>query len=86
MRRIDGRGKWLMPGLTDMHVHVENTRMLGLLLRKPDLPAGTVRSEDVFMPYIANGVLQVLDLQAMSETIGQRVEIESGRVLGPRTQ
>jgi hypothetical protein len=84
MRRIDGRGKWLMPGLTDMHVHIENARMLRLLLKRPDLPASTVRSEDVFMPYIANGVVQVLDLQAMSETIGQRVEIETGRVIGPR--
>jgi len=82
--RVDGRGKWLMPGLTDMHVHVENARMLRLLLRKPDLPTTEVRSEDVFLPYIANGVLQVFALQAMSETIGQRVEIETGRVLGPR--
>ena len=84
VRRIDGHGKWLMPGLTDMHVHLENTRMLGLLLRKPDLPASVVRSEHVFLPYIANGVVQVFNLQSMSETIGQRVEIESGRVLGPR--
>ncbi len=84
VRRIDGHGKWLMPGLTDMHVHLENARMLGLLLKKPDLPASVVRSEHVFLPYIANGVVQVFNLQSMSETIGQRVEIETGRVLGPR--
>ena len=84
VRRIDGHGKWLMPGLTDMHVHLENARMLGLLLRKPVLPASVVRSEHVFLPYIANGVVQVFNLQSMSETIGQRVEIETGRVLGPR--
>jgi imidazolonepropionase-like amidohydrolase len=83
-KRIDGRGKWLMPGLTDMHVHVENARMLRLLLKRPDVPTNAVRSEDVFMPYVANGVVQVLDLQAMSETIGQRIEIETGRILGPR--
>ena len=39
--------------------------------------------QDFFTPYIANGVLQIFDLGAMSETIGQRIEVESGRVLGP---
>ncbi len=84
MQRIDARGKWLMPGLTDMHTHVENIRMLRLILKDATIPASTIGNDDVFLPYIANGVLQVLDLQGMSETIGQRVEIEAGRVLGPR--
>jgi imidazolonepropionase-like amidohydrolase len=83
LRRIDGRGKWLMPGLTDMHVHVENARGMRLALNKPEVSASAIRNEDVFAPYIANGVVQVFVLQAMSETIGQRVEIEAGRVLGP---
>src|SRR5690606_34047125 len=84
MHRIDARGKWLMPGLTDMHVHLENIRMLRLVLKNPEIPADAVNNDDVFLPYLANGVLQVLSLQGMSETIGQRVEIEAGRVLGPR--
>lgn len=84
VRRIDGRGKWLMPGLTDMHVHLENIRMLRLVLNNTNIPADAISNDDVFLPYVANGVLQVLDLQAMSETIGQRVEIEAGRMLGPR--
>lgn len=84
MHRIDARGKWLMPGLTDMHVHLENIRMLRLVLKNPEIPADAVNNDDVFLPYVANGVLQVLSLQGMSETIGQRVEIEAGRVLGPR--
>jgi imidazolonepropionase-like amidohydrolase len=44
---------------------------------------GSVDLEDALMPYLANGVTQVFNLTAMSESIGQRVEIESGRVLGP---
>jgi imidazolonepropionase-like amidohydrolase len=84
MQRVDARGKWLVPGLTDMHAHIENICMLRLLLRNPEIPASAVSNDDVFLPYIANGVLQVLALQGMSETIGQRVEIEAGRVLGPR--
>jgi len=39
--------------------------------------------EDVLTPYLANGITQIFDLSAMSEEIGQRVAVESGRVLGP---
>lgn len=82
-RRIDGRGKWLTPGFSDMHMHLENDRMGRLHVGDPTLPDGTFELEDALTPYLANGVLQVFNLSSMSETIGQRVEVESGRVLGP---
>ena len=82
-RRIDGRGKFLMPSLADAHVHVENDRILRLFTENPNIPTGTVRTEDIFLPYVANGVLQVIDLSATSETVGQRDEVESGRAVGP---
>jgi cytosine/adenosine deaminase-related metal-dependent hydrolase len=80
---IDGRGKWLIPGLADMHVHVENVRMARLYLRDPAIPRGSVETEDALLPYVANGVLQVAALSAMSETLAQREEVETGRALGP---
>ncbi len=83
VRRIDGTGKYLMPSLTDAHIHLENDRLLRLYLGDPKIPTGTIRIEDIFVPYVANGVLQVFDLSAMSETLGQRDEVESGRVVGP---
>ena len=83
IRRVDGTGKFLMPGLTDAHVHLENDRLLRIFLHNPKIPTGTVRTEDVLLPYLANGVLQVVDLSATSETVGQRDDIESGRVIGP---
>ena len=82
-KRIPGAGKWLMPGLTDAHVHLENDRLLRLYTRDPSVTDGALDPEDIFLPYIANGVLQVFDLSAMSETVGQKSEIESGRLLGP---
>jgi imidazolonepropionase-like amidohydrolase len=82
-RVIDARGKWLMPALADMHVHIENDRLLRLYLQDQTIPAGTVRTADALLPYVANGVLQVAVLTAMPETIAQRDEVESGRVLGP---
>ena len=83
VRAIDGRGKWLMPGFSDMHMHLENDRMGRLHVGDPNLPDGTFGLEDALTPYLANGVLQVFSLASMSETIGQRVEVESGRVVGP---
>ncbi len=82
-RHIDGKGKWLMPGLADMHVHPENDRMLRLMTGNKGLPDGTVTDADVFAPYVVNGVLQIMNMASMSEAVGQRVAIESGRILGP---
>ena len=83
VKRINATGKWLMPGLTDMHVHTPNDRMARLYMHDPSIRDGTLNVQDLFTPYIVNGVLQILDLQSMPETIGQRIEIETGRVLGP---
>jgi imidazolonepropionase-like amidohydrolase len=82
-RRVDGTGKWLMPALTDMHVHVENDRMMRLLLGNPDLPDGTIDAADLFTLYVAKGVLQIVNMSAMSESLAQRDAVEAGSVLGP---
>lgn len=81
--RIDARGQWMMPALADMHVHLENDRLLRLYTKDANIPTGTVRTEDSMLPYVANGVLQITVLTAMPETIAQRIEVETGRVLGP---
>jgi Amidohydrolase family len=81
--KVTARGLWLMPALADMHVHVENDRLLRLYTKDASIPTGTVRTADSLLPYVANGVLQILVLTAMPETIAQRIEVETGRVLGP---
>lgn len=81
-RRIEGRGRFLIPGLTDMHVHIDNDRLTRLTGSKQ--PAdGTSSIQDIFTPYVANGVTQVFNLSSMAETVGQKIEVDSGRVLGP---
>jgi imidazolonepropionase-like amidohydrolase len=82
-QRVNGRGKWLMPGFSDMHMHLENDRVIRLFTGNPNVPDGTIVLQDALTPYLANGVTQIFELSSMSETIGQRVEVESGRVLGP---
>lgn len=80
---IDGSGKWLIPGLTDAHVHLENDYMLQLYMNLPEKPVGAVSASDMGLPYIANGVTQVFDLSAMKETFEQKDAFEKGLAIGP---
>src|SRR5262245_52366024 len=50
--RIDGRGLWLIPALADMHVHLENDRLLRLYTRDSNIPRGTVSDEKALLPYV----------------------------------
>lgn len=81
--RVDARGQWMMPALADMHVHLESDRLLRLYTKDASIPTGTVRTGRALLPYVANGVLQITVLSATPETIAQRLEVETGRVLGP---
>ncbi len=80
---IDGRGKWLIPGLIDMHVHGVADFNFGEdeLNRETHLFFDT---QDVMTPYIANGVTTIFDLDARPENFAQRNEIKKGKVIGPR--
>jgi|CXWL01.1.fsa_nt_gi cytosine/adenosine deaminase-related metal-dependent hydrolase len=53
--RIDGAGRYLAPGLNDMHVHVEASAFVAAF----QLPATPIPFEDVLFPYLANGVTGV---------------------------
>lgn len=88
IRRIDGSGKWLMPALSDMHVHVENERLIGLLwgmfLPERELADAQFSTQDISAPYVGSGVLQIMNMSAMSEDLKRRDEVHGGRVAGPR--
>lgn len=80
---IEGRGKWLIPGLIDMHVH-------GLAdgdfsNRYPTKGATLLfNTQDLMTPYVANGVTAIFELSARAEHLAQRNEILRGSVIGPR--
>lgn len=80
---IEGKGKWLMPGLIDMHVHLPADVYFGPKL-PAQLPDFSFDTQDTTTPIIANGVTTVVDLNATMETFGQKKEIEKGHVIGPR--
>src|SRR5207247_6279089 len=55
---IDGTGRFLMPGLTDMHVHLPG----------PTAPVG--RAEDELFLYVANGVTTARSMAGFDTTFG----------------
>jgi cytosine/adenosine deaminase-related metal-dependent hydrolase len=81
--RLDARGRWLIPGLIDAHVHIENPRLMRLLLQDPAIADDAISPDDVYFPFLAHGITQIGNLGAMSEAIGERRAIEAGTLLGP---
>lgn len=80
---IDGEGKWLIPGLMDMHVHIPVDGHFNATY--PTKVASIFTStQDVMTPFIANGVTTVFDLNSVAGHFGQRNEILRGDVTGPR--
>lgn len=80
---IEGKGKWLIPGLIDMHVHIPSDFNITSKLptQAPDLLFDV---QDLVTPYIANGVTTVFNLNADVGSFYQRSEIFRQKVIGPR--
>ncbi|HKR14373.1 MAG TPA: amidohydrolase family protein, partial [Pyrinomonadaceae bacterium] len=70
--QIDGRGKYLMPGLADMHVH---------------LFAGAGQPDDLtsqqFQLFLANGVTTIRNMIGKPEHVVLRDRVAKGDLLGP---
>lgn len=82
-KRIDGKGKWLIPGLMDMHVHLPSDGGLRAPKYPTEAPNMFFDTQDIMTPYIANGVTQIVNLDAVAASVGQRNEIAKGSVNGP---
>lgn len=80
---INGKGKWLIPGLIDMHVH--NLADVNFGSNYPTKGANAfTNTQDFMLLYIANGVTTAFELSARPEHFGERNEIIQGNVTGPR--
>lgn len=78
---IDGNGKYLIPGLADMHIHLANQEFMTALVGK-DEPIQPI--ENMLYLYLANGVTTVRVMAGFPELLTLRDAIERGEVLGPR--
>ena len=73
VRRIDGRGKYVIPGLADMHAH---------LYSDGDVPDSLAKYELGVM--VANGVTATRFMIGAREHFALRREVEGGRIVGPQ--
>jgi imidazolonepropionase-like amidohydrolase len=69
---IDGGGRYLIPGLSEMHAHV------------PPPESERAIAEDYLKLYVANGVTTIRGMLGAPWHIGLRSDIASGKVVGPR--
>lgn len=70
-RRVDGRGKYLVPGLAEMHGHVP----------PPGAPAQY--TEDVLFLYLANGITTVRGMLGAEGQLDLRRRTSRGELWGP---
>jgi hypothetical protein len=82
--RIDARGRYLLPALSDMHVHVEGESWDALLSPEAKAAAKNPPFEDFLFPYVANGVTTVQVLSGTHELLPVRGRIAEGALLAPR--
>lgn len=68
---IEGRGKYLLPGLADMHAH----------LAEPSDPAGTAEAD--LMLFLANGVTTIRSMRGFPNHLLLRNKVANGELLGP---
>ena len=69
--RVDGRGKYLMPGLAEMHAHIPGVQA----------PEQVIR--DIFTLYVANGVTTIRGMLGAPNQLALRAKTASGEMLGP---
>src|SRR5918992_1210037 len=73
--RIDGRGKYLMPGLAEMHAHVLPAQAQG--------NADERLNRDIFFLYIANGITTIRAMLGAPNQLVLRDRLASNDLLGP---
>lgn len=67
---IDGKGKYLLPGLSEMHAHVPQVEDLAPM-------------KEVLMLYLANGITNIRGMLGSPKHLELRDKIRSGEILGP---
>jgi imidazolonepropionase-like amidohydrolase len=71
--RIDGRGKFLMPGLAEMHAHVIGGNN----------PNHETLNRDILFLYVANGITSIRAMLGAPNQLPLRDRLVRGEILGP---
>lgn len=71
--RVDGTGRFLMPGLAEMHAHVQPS----------DQPAAVALNERLLYLYVAHGVTTVRGMLGHPAQLALRERVRRGEIAGP---
>jgi len=82
--KIDGTGKYLIPALADMHVHMVGEAWNIMFPPEAQFSAEDLDFSKFIFPYVANGVTTIQVMSALPEHVALRDQISRGEVLGPR--
>ncbi len=69
---IDGKGKFLIPGLAEMHAHI------------PSPPVSKESLEDILFLYLSNGITTIRGMLGHPSHLELKKMVAKGEVLGPR--
>lgn len=69
--KIDAQGKYLMPGLAEMHAHI------------PQPPVDQERVEDVLFLYLANGITTIRGMLGHPSHLELRDKAKNGKIVSP---
>jgi len=75
--RVDGHGKYLMPGLGEMHAHVPVPQI------EQQLGGSSEYTERVLLLYLANGVTTIRGMLGHATHLALRERLRRGELLGP---
>jgi len=75
--RVDGRGKYLIPGLAEMHAHIPTPQV------EAQLGADGRYAESVLKLYVANGVMTIRGMLGHPSHLAMRERVRAGELLGP---
>lgn len=79
---VDGRGRYLMPGLCDMHVHIGDDSVR--TAPESGIAEAIQRTRAELLVYLRAGVTCVRNMSGSPFHLELRRKLESGAVLGPR--
>jgi imidazolonepropionase-like amidohydrolase len=84
-KRIDGKGKYLIPGLMDVHIHLRGGVDLTGKLGDTPPPPNRQQGVEALASYLYSGVTTVFDCGNQAQHIlGLRADERAGRILAPR--
>ena len=81
---IEAHGQFLLPALSDMHVHLLGQTWNMMFPPEAQFTADELDFNKLLFLYVANGVATVQVMSAFSEHIPIREQIRRGEIIGPR--